>query len=270
SNQFNYNSGYRDASGKMYFGSAKGMISFNPQRVLPEAYRPPLFITGFYINEQELKPLQAAKEMVQVYSDWNEFFTERTQQRLELSAVMGLFGELFALHQKLEESDATLVNDQLRSWTGPYGRGHDFVYETVDIEIKTIECTKTDVLISSEHQLEPESGKELLLKVFKAEINGENGLCLSELITNVRNIITAKLGDLPLFLRSLQKAGVPVHEAKEYDQYTFCIKQELCFDCNLEGFPRLTKSNIPTAVNTLRYKLKTGLLTDYLIEQKQY
>lgn len=56
SNQFNYNSGYRDAMGKMYFGSAKGLVSFNPDSFIKNTIVPPIYITGFYLNDKELVP----------------------------------------------------------------------------------------------------------------------------------------------------------------------------------------------------------------------
>jgi ligand-binding sensor domain-containing protein/signal transduction histidine kinase len=53
SDQFNYNSGYKDSAGTMYFGSAKGLISFNPDQFVDDVYVPPLFITSFHINNKE-------------------------------------------------------------------------------------------------------------------------------------------------------------------------------------------------------------------------
>ena len=53
-NQFNYNSAYRDANGKMYFGSVKGMIAFNPADVLQQEADPAIYITGFQINNKEI------------------------------------------------------------------------------------------------------------------------------------------------------------------------------------------------------------------------
>lgn len=55
SDQFNYNSGYKDASGRMYFGSAKGLISFDPDKFVADTYMPSLFITSFQINNEELR-----------------------------------------------------------------------------------------------------------------------------------------------------------------------------------------------------------------------
>lgn len=54
--QFNYNSGYKDADGRMYFGSVKGMISFNPQTFTRNNYRPPIYITGVQVHNKEYIP----------------------------------------------------------------------------------------------------------------------------------------------------------------------------------------------------------------------
>jgi len=51
--QFNYNSGYKDSTGKMYFGSTKGMISFEPGNLKKVTPQTPLFITGFQVQNKE-------------------------------------------------------------------------------------------------------------------------------------------------------------------------------------------------------------------------
>ncbi|MCK7557227.1 histidine kinase [Chitinophaga sedimenti] len=52
--QFNYNSGYRDSTGRMYFGSIKGMISFNPEEFIASDFQPMVYITGFQVHNREL------------------------------------------------------------------------------------------------------------------------------------------------------------------------------------------------------------------------
>lgn len=54
SDQFNYNSGYKDATGKMYFGSLKGLISFNPDGFIKNTWLPPVYITGFQVDNKDL------------------------------------------------------------------------------------------------------------------------------------------------------------------------------------------------------------------------
>jgi ligand-binding sensor domain-containing protein/signal transduction histidine kinase/DNA-binding response OmpR family regulator len=52
--QFNYNSSYRDTNGTMYFGTVKGMVSFVPARFVKNPYVPPVYITGLQINNEEV------------------------------------------------------------------------------------------------------------------------------------------------------------------------------------------------------------------------
>ncbi|MEP6682142.1 MAG: two-component regulator propeller domain-containing protein [Parafilimonas sp.] len=52
--QFNYKSACKDNAGNMYFGSVKGMISFNPDSVITNKFIPPIYITGFQVYNQEL------------------------------------------------------------------------------------------------------------------------------------------------------------------------------------------------------------------------
>ncbi len=51
--QFNYNSAYMDISGKMYFGSLKGMITFNPNDLMKEKIDAPLYITDFIVQNKQ-------------------------------------------------------------------------------------------------------------------------------------------------------------------------------------------------------------------------
>jgi len=55
SDQFNYNSAFKDIDGTLYFGCLKGMISFNPVafRQINRSY--PVYITGFQVHNQEAK-----------------------------------------------------------------------------------------------------------------------------------------------------------------------------------------------------------------------
>jgi ligand-binding sensor domain-containing protein/signal transduction histidine kinase len=52
--QFNFSSGFKDAQGKMYFGSAKGLISFHPSSFEKDTFIPPVYITGFQINNKDI------------------------------------------------------------------------------------------------------------------------------------------------------------------------------------------------------------------------
>lgn len=54
--QFNYSSAYKHTDGKMYFGSVKGMIAFDPASFDQQEPSPPTYITGFQLNNKEVIP----------------------------------------------------------------------------------------------------------------------------------------------------------------------------------------------------------------------
>ena len=50
SNEFNYASALKYTDGRMFFGSCRGLISFDPQSVKKDNYMPPVYITGLQVN----------------------------------------------------------------------------------------------------------------------------------------------------------------------------------------------------------------------------
>ncbi len=52
-NQFNYGSSINDDHGRMYFGSLKGLISFEPVKLKNKVYNTPIFITNFHVQHNE-------------------------------------------------------------------------------------------------------------------------------------------------------------------------------------------------------------------------
>jgi ligand-binding sensor domain-containing protein/signal transduction histidine kinase/DNA-binding response OmpR family regulator len=51
--QFNYNSSFKNDDGTLFFGTVKGMISFNPKDFIKNTFVPPVYITGLQINNEE-------------------------------------------------------------------------------------------------------------------------------------------------------------------------------------------------------------------------
>lgn len=54
SDQFNYNSAFKDQDGRMYFGSVNGLISFHPEEFVQNTYHPPIYITNLQIDNQDV------------------------------------------------------------------------------------------------------------------------------------------------------------------------------------------------------------------------
>jgi signal transduction histidine kinase/ligand-binding sensor domain-containing protein len=66
--QFNYNSSFKDTDGRLYFGSVKGMISFLPEQLNTTTATAQVFLTGFQIdnteNQRQLTKSVSGKSML--------------------------------------------------------------------------------------------------------------------------------------------------------------------------------------------------------------
>ena len=58
-NEFYYNAACKTASGELFFGSKKGLISFNPAQVRFNDYIPPVYVTGLKLFN---KPVNVGDE----------------------------------------------------------------------------------------------------------------------------------------------------------------------------------------------------------------
>lgn len=56
SDQFNYHSAFKTADGSMYFGSTRGLVSFHPNHFELSTFTPPIYLTNFQVNGQEISP----------------------------------------------------------------------------------------------------------------------------------------------------------------------------------------------------------------------
>ncbi|WP_114792508.1 ligand-binding sensor domain-containing protein [Niabella yanshanensis] len=87
--QFNYNSAYRDLDGTMYFGSVKGMISFNPAQLGQKYTSPPTYITGFRVNNKELVPNEPNSPLMRsiIYTDTITLTYDQNNFSIEFAAL---------------------------------------------------------------------------------------------------------------------------------------------------------------------------------------
>jgi signal transduction histidine kinase/ligand-binding sensor domain-containing protein len=87
--QFNYNSAYRHTDGKMYFGSVKGMIAFDPASFDQKEPSPPTYITGFQIHNKEVFPDSAKSPLKRsiLYTDTILLEYDQSSFSIEFAAL---------------------------------------------------------------------------------------------------------------------------------------------------------------------------------------
>jgi signal transduction histidine kinase/ligand-binding sensor domain-containing protein len=52
--QFNYNSAYKDSTGRMYFGTVQGLVAFDPADLSKKLSAPPIYLTGLQVNNHDV------------------------------------------------------------------------------------------------------------------------------------------------------------------------------------------------------------------------
>ena len=105
SDQFNYNSAFKDANGDMYFGNLNGMISFNPKNFTKNKYAPKTFITGLQINNQEVQATDENSPIEKSISYIDELELKHNQSsfNIEFAALNYTGAELTEYWYKLED-----------------------------------------------------------------------------------------------------------------------------------------------------------------------
>ena len=81
-NSFNYQSGYKDADGNLYFGTLNGFVAFNPATFSESSYVPPIVLTGLYVLNKDVSDGASGSPSAE-----NILFA----RRLELPSDMGFF-----------------------------------------------------------------------------------------------------------------------------------------------------------------------------------
>ncbi|SHF41060.1 ligand-binding sensor domain-containing protein [Pedobacter caeni] len=82
--QFNYNSSYKDSDGRMYFGSLKGMVSFCPEQLNPTSKTAPVFLTGFQIDNTESTDPEASKILTKSVLYTNQITLKHNQSSFSI------------------------------------------------------------------------------------------------------------------------------------------------------------------------------------------
>ncbi|MFT3948790.1 MAG: two-component regulator propeller domain-containing protein [Agriterribacter sp.] len=82
--QFNYRSAFKDSRGIMYFGSVKGLISFNPDSISNTNFISPVYITGFQVSNKELPINSANSSLKQSITFTNKIVLDYNQSSFSI------------------------------------------------------------------------------------------------------------------------------------------------------------------------------------------
>lgn len=107
SNQFNYQSGFKDENGNIYFGSINGFISFNPSTFIDNTILPPVVITDFLLFNKRVSAQQDKSPLKNsiVFSNEIELNANQHTFSFRVASLSYQAPEMNKLTYKLEDFD---------------------------------------------------------------------------------------------------------------------------------------------------------------------
>lgn len=207
------------------------------------------------------------REFIQIFNKWSQFFDQVERNQHSESLIRGILGEIIVLERLIVTMPATEINTILEAWRGPYDQGNDFIFDHLDIEVKTRSPSNASVKIASESQLDQTEGKGLELVIVTLEPSNGEGQNMASIVRSVVTCIEDRLGDSSIFYKALRQKNLGVLNMSLYDYLRFKAEKMYRYDCCQSYFPSLRRSEIPSTIFGVSYSLNTKDLSEYLLEE---
>jgi hypothetical protein len=186
-------------------------------------------------------------------------FLKPSRIGLTQSEFIGIFGELYVLSEQLML--AIPPDEAVRAWVGPEGKKQDFTFNDSAIEVKTtFSGDKKTIRISSLDQLDKVTSKLYLMHVVASPSNDGAGLCLSSLYGRCVEAVSHNIRAESMFLQKCAPMYGKASESQLRDCYVIISVKTYGV---VEGFPKLTRSDVDLAITDLRYDIALGALSNF-------
>ncbi len=208
------------------------------------------------------RPADPGEVVVSRLARWQRLLSRGALGVLDDDELRGLVGEIAFL---LDEAIAAAgPRGAVAAWRGPYDAPRDFVFEHVEVEVKSIHRQRDRLSISSLEQL-TDAGRPLYLWTRVVELTSTapgDPTAVSALVSRVRAAV-AHDGDAAEGLeQSLQAAGW--EDRLEYETRGVILGASTCYSM-IGGFPRLQRLGVPRAIATCRYELTIDELQSFVV-----
>jgi len=206
-------------------------------------------LSGLTRNNQSAK--NATGLLIERIKAWQEFMDREAIGLLSASEEIGLYGELDFLQRILHLGlDPEIA---VESWKGPFGGNQDFQLGTGAIEVKTsIAVDSFPARISNLDQLDSSQVSPLFLAALRLKPDIE-GASIGELASVIIGRISHLSHVEVRFRLALMKAGYVESQSENYPR-RFKVDRCQVFQID-QGFPRLTRGNVPPEVVHASYTI---------------
>jgi len=207
----------------------------------------------------------AVQVLVEKFHYWRRLLSGESNEGLSPDAAQGLWGELWVMRHVLHPLWGRQV---VASWTGATKDDVDFRLGMSTAEVKTMRGDLPAVArITSERQLDTSSGTTLvLIAVLVDRHRHGTGESLPEMVRACLELVQGadrtELEDLFVAWGYLE-----IHEQR-YVETRYSIREVRAFHV-LQGFPRITESDLPEGVGKVSYYLSLDACQAWRIELGQ-
>lgn len=215
------------------------------------------------LMEASRESAEPVTSIINRYNSWLRLLQQAGHDYLSAAEQKGLLGELISLEQSMDELGEA---DAVSAWVGPEGADQDFNFHNYWLEVKAVSIAADSVSIASIQQLD--RNDHGILRVYfmdKTSSEGAQTVSLPEKVSAIRGKIqSARIADM--FSCKLAKAGYFEKDVDHYNDSRYRMAEFRNYSV-VDGFPRLTKSNIPTGISQAKYSINLAILESYRIQE---
>ncbi len=183
---------------------------------------------------------------------WHRLLRSGLDSRLSDEEQRGLIGELRLIERFLLQMVG--AQDAVGGWTGPLGSPKDFQFGLTGVEVKARSPQRSEVRISSIHQLELGDAARLFLSVTEVAAASEDSnaaVTITDLVARVRNAIIAMDESVMIaFEERLLATGFDWKD--DYSDKYWVIGDEILYEV-VDRFPKVIPSMVSPAVGDIHY-----------------
>ena len=203
-------------------------------------------------------------KIISQYNNWRRLFQQQAHSTLLSSSMQkGLLGELLYLSAAATELG---WDDALSAWVGPEGCDQDFNFSDKWVEVKAVSISADTVSISSVQQLERnDMGMLVVYFIEKTSSGGASTITLPDTISAIKEQLASPEAS-DMLMCKLAKYGYCEKDADSYSSMHYRYAENRKYIVT-DGFPKLTRDNIPTAVTNAQYSISLAMIDCFKSER---
>lgn len=188
---------------------------------------------------------------------WRRFLRER-RAGLTRNETVGLFGELLLFERLLRDTIP-----ELTCWVAPDDGLHDFLLHGHALEVKTAHGSANSVRISTLDQLDA-TGLRRLDLIHVRLVEAPDGRNLSEVIADLERMLPDDRSRRE-FANALLRRGLMPDDLQARSEPRLSDPRFSAFAVTT-GFPRLTRTTVPGAVQAAEYSLEIRAIGTHAVD----